>query len=66
MNLNDFLGSAHRQNAPEYKKSHLPNSLGEDPPGPLSMTTPHQQLSSPATTDTDISTPNLFLFWIIL
>ena len=34
MNLNDFLGSAHRQNAPEYKKSHLPNSLGEDPPGP--------------------------------
>ena len=25
MNLNEFLGSGHPQNAPEYRKSHLPN-----------------------------------------
>ena len=56
MNLNDFLGSGYPQNAPEYRKSHLPNSKSSVgvPPDTQSMTTPHQQLPSPATTDTDI------------
>ena len=33
MNLNVFLGSGHSQNAPEYRKSHLPNQhfRGNDP-----------------------------------
>ena len=52
MNLNEFIGSGHPQNAPEYRKSNLPNSefSGGVPPNPLSITVHHPQRSSQAAT----------------
>ena len=48
----EWIFRYHPQNA-EYRKSHLPNSkfFGEEPHTPPSMTTPHTQIESPASTD---------------
>ena len=63
--LNDILGSGHPQNAPEYRKSHLPNVifLGEDPRPPIHD---HPTPTTFITSHHWSRQHNLFLFLIIL